>query len=400
MNHKPANLLGRSGRWLLVGLVTLMLCVSSVAGVARADTRYTVQSGDTLSGIAAAYGVTVDSIVVANNLPPGSTIYAGQVLIVPSPGSPAATPASRQPNPDTYVVQSGDTLIGLADRFGVSREALAAANGISPTGFLYIGQVLKIPQPGQVPATPAPPTATATRQPPTSTPVPPTATPQPTSSSGGAAATTTPQPYTSGDKVEPGKPIRYIIQPGDNLTTIATRFGTTVAAIMEQNDLNDPNAISVGQALVIVPGNDQDNKPPPGTPTPAQEPVVPLGKYGPKWIDINVSTQTMIAFEGQTPVLSSRMSSGTYKHPTVLGTYRVYLKYRSQTMRGGEGADRYEIANVPWVMYFYSGYALHGVWWHTNFGTPMSHGCVNLPTNTAKWMWEWAPIGTLVLSHR
>jgi len=191
-----------------------------------------------------------------------------------------------------------------------------------------------------------------------------------------------------------------VVKPGENLSAIAAKFDTTVDAILEQNDINDPNSISAGQELVIVPGNDQDNKPAAKTPTPVPEPVVPMGKYGPKWIDVNVNTQTMIAFEGQTPVLSTRMSSGTARHPTVLGMYRVYLKYQSQTMRGGEGAERYEIPGVPWVMYFYSGYALHGAWWHTNFGTPVSHGCVNLPTNIAKWMYEWAPIGTLVLSHR
>ena len=126
-----------------------------------------------------------------------------------------------------------------------------------------------------------------------------------------------------------------------------------------------------------------------------------MGKLGPKWIQVDLSTQMMVAYEGTTPVFSSRMSSGLPRTPTVLGTYRVYLKYRLQTMRGGtRGIDYYEVPDVPDVMYFFEGYALHGTYWHNNFGNPMSHGCVNLPLAAAKWMYEWTPIGTVVVSRR
>jgi lipoprotein-anchoring transpeptidase ErfK/SrfK len=108
----------------------------------------------------------------------------------------------------------------------------------------------------------------------------------------------------------------------------------------------------------------------------------------------------MVAYEGQTPVYSSKISSGTDKYPTVLGTYRVYAKYKSTKMEGGTGADYYYIPNVPYTLYFYSGYALHGAFWHNNFGQPMSHGCVNLPVDVAQWMFDWAPIGTMVITHK
>jgi len=108
-----------------------------------------------------------------------------------------------------------------------------------------------------------------------------------------------------------------------------------------------------------------------------------------------------VAYEGQTPIFSARMSSGRARYPTVVGSYRVYLKYKSQRMRGMQGTpEAYDIPNVPNVMYFYSGYAIHGVWWHTNFGSPASHGCINLSQANAKWMFDWAPIGTMVVSHR
>jgi lipoprotein-anchoring transpeptidase ErfK/SrfK len=76
----------------------------------------------------------------------------------------------------------------------------------------------------------------------------------------------------------------------------------------------------------------------------------------------------------------------------VLGDYSIYLKYDSQLMTG----PGYYLPGVPWVMYFYQGYSLHGTYWHSNFGTPMSHGCVNLPTEEAAWFYTWAPIGTPV----
>ena len=68
-------------------------------------------------------------------------------------------------------------------------------------------------------------------------------------------------------------------------------------------------------------------------------------------------------------------------------------------MAGGYGADAYDLANVPYVMYFHEGYGLHGTYWHNNFGTPMSHGCVNLSTGDAGWFYNWASVGTKVVTH-
>lgn len=292
----------------------------------------------------------------------------------PLPPDPVTSDATPQPGPRTYVVQPGDNLTMLAQNFGSTREAIAAANGISPNDFLYIGQVLTIPSANYTPA----PTSTST--------VAATATPT-------ATATRT---ATPGATTEPGKTIEYTVQRGDNLSSIAVKFNTTLESLIDLNGFLDGNFLEVGQVLKVTPGN----RPTQPTRTPPDEPVIPMGKYGPKWIDVNLSTQTMIAFEGQTPVLATFVSSGRGQTPTVLGTYRVYLKYKSQTMRGNILGEQYEVPNVPNVMYFYSGYALHGAYWHNNFGRPMSHGCVNLPLGIAARMYDWAPIGTIVVSHR
>ena len=97
------------------------------------------------------------------------------------------------------------------------------------------------------------------------------------------------------------------------------------------------------------------------------------------------------------------MVDGADVTPTVTGTFRVWGKYASQTMRG-ENYDGtpYVTEDVPWILYFYSGYALHGAYWRDSFGyagADGSHGCVNMPVGDAKWFYDWANVGTVVASH-
>jgi hypothetical protein len=124
---------------------------------------------------------------------------------------------------------------------------------------------------------------------------------------------------------------------------------------------------------------------------------VPLENIGPheRWIDVNLSQQMVYAYEGQTIVNSFLVSTGTYLHPTVTGQYRIYVKYTFADMEG----PGYYLPNVPYTMYFYFGYALHGTYWHHNFGTPMSHGCINMYTPDSEWLFNWASVGTLVNIH-
>jgi lipoprotein-anchoring transpeptidase ErfK/SrfK len=82
-----------------------------------------------------------------------------------------------------------------------------------------------------------------------------------------------------------------------------------------------------------------------------------------------------------------------------VGTFHIYAKLRLQEMIGGVGIEHYDLPNVPYVMYFYGGDAIHGTYWHHNFGHPMSHGCVNAPTYAAAWLYNWASIGTMVRVH-
>jgi lipoprotein-anchoring transpeptidase ErfK/SrfK len=114
-----------------------------------------------------------------------------------------------------------------------------------------------------------------------------------------------------------------------------------------------------------------------------------------RWIEINVSTQRLIAWEGRTPVYAIIVSTGTDDHPTLVGSFAVQSKHRTARMQG----DDYDVPDVPFVMYYDGNYGIHGAYWHRSFGTPVSHGCVNVAVDHAEWLFNWATIGTPVIVH-
>lgn len=152
-----------------------------------------------------------------------------------------------------------------------------------------------------------------------------------------------------------------------------------------------------------VPTYDEALFTPPPTPTP--EPKIADGQGGNsgmvgKWIDVNLSTQYLVAYDGDSVFLESYVSTGRPGFDTPTGTFSINSKLESQTMEGVIGGEYYNVPDVPWVMYFTDeGHALHGTYWHNNFGNVMSHGCVNLPMDVAEALYAWAPIGTPVVIH-
>src|SRR3989344_654135 len=109
-----------------------------------------------------------------------------------------------------------------------------------------------------------------------------------------------------------------------------------------------------------------------------------------KWIEVDLATQTLRAWEGNKQVMEFPISSGKWA-PTPKGDFRIWYKTRSQAMKGGskELGTYYYLPNVPHNMFFYQGYAVHGAYWHNNFGQPMSHGCVNSPLAQVAELFEW-----------
>jgi hypothetical protein len=119
-----------------------------------------------------------------------------------------------------------------------------------------------------------------------------------------------------------------------------------------------------------------------------------------KWIDVRVTWGSLIAYEGDKPVYATAISPGVdgitqraRGHTTVLGTYTVGWKLVSADMSGVEKKKEWAVDDVPFVNYFKDSYAVHGAWWHNDFGRPKSHGCVNVAPNDAHWLWHWMEPG-------
>jgi LysM repeat protein len=307
---------------------------------------YVVRPGDTMVGIAARNGISVNQLAAANGLRPTVWVYVGQRLKIPKPAAQSRPTTTTSTSSSTYIVRAGDTLGSIAARHRVTVSQLARANGLYTNSWVYTGRRLQIPR----------------------------------SSSSSSASTSTPSSSTSSSGGT------YVVRPGDTLVGIATRLGVSVSRLAAVNGLRTNSWVYTGQRLRIPNGGSTSST---STATPS------TSSGNGKWIDINLSTQTLVAYSGQTPVFRARVSTGTWRHPTVVGTFRIYVKYTSTRMRG----PGYDLPNVPYTMYFYRGYGVHGTYWHNNFGTPMSHGCVNLSTPDARWLFNWAPVGTKVVTH-
>ena len=144
--------------------------------------------------------------------------------------------------------------------------------------------------------------------------------------------------------------------------------------------------------------------PVPPTPTPAPKPADPRPDLGNAYIEVNISEQHLYVWEGGEVIFDVAVSTGRPDWETPTGTFRIHTYYESQDMEGGfpkGSAEYYFQPDVPWVMYFdYNGDAIHGVYWHNNFGIrATSHGCVGTPVWAAKWIYDWSTIGTPVWIH-
>jgi LysM repeat protein len=327
-----------------IALTALLLSILLLGTPVHAQGgSYTVQPGDTLSEIAARYGTDAATLARLNGLSSARLIRVGQTLIVSGSGAASSSAATGS---GSYTVQPGDTLLEIAARYGISLETLRALNNMTPYSRLYAGTTLVVS------GTPSASVSNAS-------------TSSSASSSGGGTHT---------------------VQRGEYLSAIAARYGTTVQAIVNVNNLPNARAIYPGQVLEIPEGMTVEVS---STGRGYSGSSVPTGG---KWIDVDLSAQRVTAYEGSAPVRYFIISSGLPGTPTVTGTFRIWSKTPIQNMSGGSrvSGDAYYLQNVPWVQYFYENYSFHGTYWHNLFGQPMSRGCINMRTNDAKWLYDWA----------
>jgi len=246
-----------------------------------------------------------------------------------------ALPPAAHAAQPVYVVRQGDTLGRIAARYGTTAWAIANANGIRNINYIWAGQRLVIPGSG---------------------------------GQGGGGS-------SSGGV--------HVVQRGETLASIAYRYGTSVSALAAANGIRNPNLIYVGQRLTITGRSGGGSSGGGGS------------GGGGKWIEIDLSSQRLYAHAGNSVVYSFIVSTGIPAYPTPTGTFRIYSKYLAIAMSG----PGYYLPGVPHTMFFYRGYAIHGTYWHNNFGHPMSHGCINLTRSNAAALYAWAPNGTTVQIH-
>jgi LysM repeat protein len=268
-------------------------------------------------------------------------LLSGVLLVV---AIAIAVPVAADTLQTQHVVQPGETLFRIGLNYGLTTDVLARANGISNPNRIYAGQVLLIPDGSTASAAPA---------------------------AAPAASNTI-----------------HTVQAGEHLSKIGRAYGVSAAAIAQANSLSNPNLIYVGQKLVIPGAGAVVSTTVSAAPAASAQPTI----YSGKQIVVDLSDQMVYAFENGRLIKSTLVSTGLPGTPTVQGDFSVYVKYESTTMSG----PGYYLPGVPYTMYFYRGYGLHGTYWHSNFGTPMSHGCVNLETSAAQWFFNWAPVGTPV----
>ncbi|MBE2266901.1 MAG: LysM peptidoglycan-binding domain-containing protein [Anaerolinea sp.] len=329
----------------------LLLVMASASPMLAQDNVHVVQPGENLFRISLQYDVDITALAQANGITNTWQIYSGQRLVIPGVTPPAAEApvveealAAPTEEPSYHTIVVGQNLAQIARLYGMSAEDLAELNNISNPNMIYAGQRLLI--------------------------------------SGTPSAGDSAEPAEENPLVNPNS-IRHTVQRGENLAGIGQQYGISWLAIAQANNIIDANQIVAGQELIIpnvlVARGILDA---PAAPAP----IHGVGRE----VIVDLSDQRAYAYENGILVRNVIVSTGLPNTPTVRGDFTIQRKYAAQTMTG----PGYYLPDVPYVAYFYAGYALHGTYWHNNFGQPMSHGCVNLPTPEAEWFYNFVDIGT------
>ena len=334
---------------LALGIGLLALLPVTTPALAE-DDLHVVRAGELLATIAQRYDVDVADLAALNGIDDPNLIVPGQSLIIPGTrrANPYGAPALSAELPADggyYTVQPGDSLSTIALRYGMTQADLMRLNGLSDPSFVWVGQQLRV---------------TARAQP--------------------LVTEMIETPAQQAARI-------HVVAAGDSLSAIAQTYGTTVDELLIANGLPNANFVFVGQRLRVPASRAVQEMTMAVAGAPAN---------GAHRIEVNLSAQTLTAYQGDVAIMQTTVSTGKWSTPTVQGTFHIGTKYASQDMYG----DDYYLPGVPWVMYFYEGFAIHGAYWHANFGTPTSHGCVNMRPDEAEILYDWAAPGTEVVVYQ
>jgi LysM repeat protein len=358
------------------------------------QTVYVVESGDTLYSIALEYGVTVADIVAANNLESSQWIYPGQELIIPcaAPNPPELSqpdplvPDPIRPIPELPVDRPAQPVSLMYARVLQNYVPVYSQPGdASPkrrlgAGYIWVSLIDKVTyqgteyyqiNPGEYVR------ADVLRL------------YSPSTFHGVALAASPELPFAwILTKVQP-----HITPAGmvNHQAPIYQRYD--LVQIFASQYVGSQRWYLVGPhqwIRQIYVGKIELSSRPAG--------VGP----GARWVEVNLYEQTLAAYEGDRMVYATLISSGLPVWNTPPGLYQgIQRRVEFGKMSGGlEGSDYYWLEDVPWTLYYSGAYALHGAYWHDNFGYQESHGCVNMAPYDAQWIYQWAPDDLSVWIHR
>ena len=336
-------------RFAQVALTLLLLLATAVPALALPSEQpvlnaiHVVQAGETLGSIAQRYGTTVQAIMAANGLANANLVYVGQRLRIP--GASAGT--SGGTTTGVYVVKAGDSLGAIAARYNTTVANLVALNGITNASRIIVGQRLRVN--GSAPA------------------------------AGGSATTT-------GARV-------HVVARGDSLSAIAARYGITVSAVMAANGIRSANLIIVGQRLRFPSAG--------GASSSGGATTYPGGSRNLRF-QVSISAQRCQLYAGNTLLNTWRCSTGRQGSGTKAGTFRVQSKIRNAW------GSRWQFWMPYWLGIYWAGSSengIHGQPWYPNggqvwaglVGTPITFGCVMLDNTTAAQLYSLAYIGMPVV---
>jgi LysM repeat protein len=316
---------------------TLLVCVWAVSLLALAyparvqaqgggGSIHIVEAGETLGQIARRYGTDVGTLLALNDISNANLVYVGQKLVVSNGGGP--TQAGR--DEAQWEDESTERAAPSNQRQGVGWEAQDSDGPYQRAGVGWDPQAAQF------------------------------------------------SPYRD--------PQRRQAHPAEESS----------ASNSESNDeeWNRPTVRGSPYLADWEEVHSERNSYPPGRswePQPSEPTSREKALVGEKWIDIDLSDQVLMAYQGDTVVRRFTISSGSVRYPTVTGTFYTYARIEVQDMSGGSHAvgDYYFQADVPWVQYFFEGYAIHGAYWHNSFGTPIGRGCINMRVEESRWLYDW-----------